>query len=68
MNEIHKNSEIIEIFRNKIILQNSNILCHLQIEINSKFIFFKLLKINDFSYFEKEYEIKEINNILKLHP
>ena len=68
MNKIHKNSEIIEIFRNKIILENSNILCHLQIEINSKFIIFKLLKINDYSYFEKKYEIKEINNILKLPP
>ena len=68
MNKIHKNSEIIEIFRNKIILENSNILCHLQIEINSKFIIFKLLKINDYSYFEKKYETKEINNILKLPP
>ena len=68
MNKISKNEKI-EIFRNKITLENnSNILCHLQIEMSSKFIIFKLLKINDLSYFEKKYVTKEINNILKLPP
>ena len=68
MNKISENEKI-EIFRNKITLENnSNILCHLQIEMSSKFIIFKFLKINDLSYFEKKYVTKEINNILKLPP
>lgn len=63
------NFEIIDSSQYIVKLENNlNILCNCQIQISSKYIFFKLLQIHDLSYFEKKYELKEIVNILNLPP
>ena len=64
-----QNFEIIDSSQYIVKLENNlNILCNCQIQISSKYIFFKLLQIHDLSYFEKKYELKEIVNILNLPP